>query len=242
MLLGFDHLIFVVDDLAAAAARFSALGFTITNRPDREAGATENHLVCLADGSYIELVRFRDPAMLRTHRFAPVAAGGWAEYVLRVDDLTAAHAAVSAAGRPTSPIRKVQKTLDDGRIWEVWLSHFGRGVDDPALPMLAEDRTAHNLRVPNTHVTHPNGATGVAGITIAVADVAASRARLHHVAGAAPVEGDEHHQRLGLAGGWIELQRPDAGTSDDQRLAAVGPCILRVTIAAPTPLVLGNTP
>ncbi|MBN9306731.1 MAG: hypothetical protein BGO82_13990 [Devosia sp. 67-54] len=242
MLPRFDHLIFVVDDLAAAAARFAGLGFAITERADREAGPTENRLICFADGSYIELVRFRDPALLRTHRFAPVADGGWADYVLRIDDLTAAHAAITDDGQPTSPIRKVQKTLADGGSWEVWLSHFGRGVGDPAMPMLAEDRTAHNLRVPDTQVVHPNGATGIAGVRIAVDDLAASSARLCAVLSPVPAAGAGGGQRFATAAGWVELLQPAPGTAEAARLQTVGPGIIDVTLAGPRPAIIGNAP
>jgi hypothetical protein len=169
--------------------------------------------------------------MLAGHRFAPVAAGGFADYVLRTDDIEAAHAGIAAAGLPTSPVRKVRKSLADGREWEVWLSHFGRGVGDPAMPMLCENRTAHHLRVPSERIEHPNGATGIAGLTIAVPDLAASRARLAAVLPEMPAPGPAA-ARFAVGAGRVDLAQPDSpDTPEGRRLAAVGPAIVSIAIA-----------
>ncbi|MEC7762971.1 MAG: VOC family protein [Pseudomonadota bacterium] len=171
MLIAFDHLIFLTHDLDVTAAAFERLGFAITERDDLEPGATENKLVVFVDGSYIEIVRFADPAMLPKHRFKALAeTGGWAEAVIRVDDLAAHLDALVAADVPISPLRVVRKDLRSGETWEVAMSHLGRGVASPLMPMLAEDRSPHALRVPDYATVHPNGAKSVRSVTMVSQD------------------------------------------------------------------------
>ncbi|MEF2073760.1 VOC family protein [Consotaella aegiceratis] len=225
MLLGFDHLIFLVEDLADGAARFERLGFSISERHDAEASPTENRLVCFADGSYIEIVRFRDPAQLARHRFAPLAeTGGWADYVVRTEGLQGLCEAVAAAGLATSPPRTVTKPLIDGERWSVILCHLGRGVGGAFMPMLAEDLTDHHLRVPDERIAHANGARRIVGVRLAAEDTALAGAQLASVFGAPPrvVDGLD---RFDFAGRWVEVT-PTA--TDQSRAASEG--ILSVAI------------
>ena len=57
---GFDHLVWAVEDLDAAAAGLEALGFTVTPRA-RHPWGTENRLVQL-DGFFLELLAIGEGA------------------------------------------------------------------------------------------------------------------------------------------------------------------------------------
>ena len=63
-----DHLVIAVPDLAAAAARYEALGFTLTPRASHpEAMGTANRLVQFAGRNFIELLEVARPARLIGH-------------------------------------------------------------------------------------------------------------------------------------------------------------------------------
>src|SRR5262249_56580818 len=69
-----DHVIVVVSSLADSAAAFTRAGFTVTPGGRHDAIPTENALVCLADGSYLELLAAREPGTrdgLRALRSGP---------------------------------------------------------------------------------------------------------------------------------------------------------------------------
>jgi hypothetical protein len=71
-------------------------GFTVTPGGDHADGLTYNALVPFVDGSYLELVAFRDLDRSLTHRWWRVAAagGGFADFALLSDDLAADAAAL----------------------------------------------------------------------------------------------------------------------------------------------------
>ena len=94
------------DDLAAAMERYTRMGFVV-QRGGRHPGAgSENALVGLADGSYLEIIALLDPQHAATHRFWQMAggrvkpAGAYGGYALGTPDLAAALAGIQVRGLP----------------------------------------------------------------------------------------------------------------------------------------------
>ncbi|HEY8823770.1 MAG TPA: VOC family protein [Candidatus Limnocylindria bacterium] len=168
MLRQLDHVVLVARDLSAAMADHRRRGFTVTPGGEHSDGATHNALITFADGSYLEIVAFRDLDRALTHRWWKIAAdgGGLADFALLSDDLAADSAALAELVK-TPP-------KDGGRIRPDGVELKWRtAVLKAPLPFVIEDLTARELRVPGGAATeHANGATGIAAVTIGAVDVA----------------------------------------------------------------------
>src|ERR1041384_7550234 len=69
MIRAIDHIVILVNDLAAAIADYTALGFTVTPGGEHTGGATHNALVGFDDGVYFELIAFKEPSRQQDHRW-----------------------------------------------------------------------------------------------------------------------------------------------------------------------------
>jgi hypothetical protein len=181
-----DHVVFVVRDLSAAMDDYRRRGFTVTPGGEHADGVTHNALIPFADGSYLELVAFRDLSRGLTHRWWKVAAdgGGLADFALLSDDLAADTAALGEL--VAHPPAQGGRTRPDGTQLK-WRT----ALLVPPLPFLIEDLTARDLRVPGGAETlHANGATGIAALVLGAHDVAEAEwgyAKLRE-RGAPPIE------------------------------------------------------
>jgi len=168
MLRQLDHLVLVARDLNAAIADHRRRGFTVTPGGEHADGVTHNALITFADGSYLEIVAFRDLARALSHRWWKVAAdgGGLADFALLSDDL-AGDAAALAELVKTPP-------KDGGRIRPDGVELKWRtALLQPPLPFVIEDLTARDLRVPGgAAAEHANGATGIASVVVGAVDIA----------------------------------------------------------------------
>jgi hypothetical protein len=167
MLRMLDHVVLVVRDLATAMDDHRRRGFTVTPGGDHADGLTHNALIPFADGSYLELVAFRDLGHSLTHRWWKVAAdgGGLADFALLSDDLAADAAALGelVARSPAQGGR----TRPDG-VQLKWRT----AVLVPPLPFLIEDVTPRDLRVPaGAAAEHANGATGIGPLVLGARDI-----------------------------------------------------------------------
>lgn len=168
MLRQLDHVVLVARDLASAIADHRRRGFTVTPGGEHADGTTHNALITFADGSYLELVAFRDLSRALTHRWWKIAAdgGGLADFALLSDDITADSAAL--ADLVKTPPKDGGRTRPDG-VELKWRT----AVLKPPLPFVIEDITARDLRVPGgAAAEHANGATGIASVVIGAVDVA----------------------------------------------------------------------
>ncbi|MCZ7542488.1 MAG: VOC family protein [Anaerolineae bacterium] len=149
-----DHVVILVDHLAAAMADYAALGFTVVEGGAHATGMSHNALIALADGSYLELIAFTDPAARTSpklsaidRRFLRRGEGGeglvgWA--LLPTDiaaDLDAARGRGLALAGPTPGGR----TRPDGAQVR-WQTGVPETLD---LPFLCADVTPRNIRVPD---------------------------------------------------------------------------------------------
>lgn len=175
MTLPLDHVVILVADLEQAIAGYSALGFTVQRGGTHAAGSTHNALVGFADGSYLELIAFLrpDPA----HRWGAFAARGhqgFVDFALLPPSVGEVVARARAAGVDyRGPLDGGRTTLD-GQVlkWQIGTP------PSPDLPFLCGDITPRALRVREGAVReHANGVTGVASITVQVADEATSLQR-----------------------------------------------------------------
>jgi hypothetical protein len=168
MLRQLDHVVLVARDLNSAIADHRRRGFTVTPGGEHADGTTHNALITFTDGSYLELVAFRDLGRALTHRWWKIAAdgGGLADFALLSDDLAADSAALADLVK-TAP-KDGGRTRPDG-VELKWRT----AVLKPPLPFVIEDITARDLRVPGGAATeHANGATGIATVAIGAVDVA----------------------------------------------------------------------
>jgi hypothetical protein len=220
MILALDHLVILVRDLAEAVEDYEAIGFDVSPGGEHTDGATHNALVSFADGTYLELLAFQREAP--EHRWwRHVAAGeGLIDFALLPGLIEHDVAAARARGLAiTGPFAGGRERPDGVRLsWQT------AQAEAPELPFLCGDVTPRELRVPAPG-HHPNGASGIFRVTVAVRDVEASAARYAALIGAAPLE--EPGRRLfKLGGSYIALQQPGAGTLEnaavESRLAQRG--------------------
>ncbi len=178
MLRNIDHIVVVVRDLASASDDYERAGFTVVPGGEHVGGATHNALISFADGTYFELIAFKEPERPQAHKWWPrLALGeGLTDYALGSDDLAADAARMRERGL------YVEGPIDGGRLrpdgqrleWRTIL--LGRGTDSSRgqsfLPFVIEDVTPRERRVPGGGATdHRLGVRRVAGLVIVTANV-----------------------------------------------------------------------
>lgn len=187
---GIDHIVVAVRDLKAATVDFSNAGFTVTPGGEHTGGSTHNALVAFADGAYIELIAWKDPdTPVDTQWWRRFQAGeGFIDYALRTDDLDAEVARLRASALDVPEPRAGGRTRPDGQRVEWRNLEFGPGSSG-SLPFFCHSTNDRSLRVPSGDAAvHPNGVTGVAGITIVADDLEAAA---HDYARLTGTEGEE---------------------------------------------------
>ncbi len=169
MALKLDHLVILVSDLDTAIEDYQALGFTVTPGGTHADGATHNALVAFADGVYLELIAFLREAP--EHRWwRHTASGeGLIDFALLPDDTGKVIEQARSRGlNMTGPTDGGRKRPDGEELrWQTGLPPSGN------LPFLCGDVTLRSLRVPEGEARkHANDVVGVAGVTVAVEDIA----------------------------------------------------------------------
>ena len=182
MSLALDHIVIAVADLDRAMADYRALGFQVLPGGQHPGRTSHNALVVFADGAYLELIAWRAPAPEeRWYRTLSAHGEGLVDYALLPADTTQALAEAQARGLHT-----LTGPLDGGRLrpdgaqlrWQT-ARHA-----TPDVPFLCGDLTPRALRVPEGSVRqHPNGALGVAEVTVAVHNLDATLARYRALLG-----------------------------------------------------------
>jgi hypothetical protein len=168
MLRQLDHVVYVFRDLQTAIDDHRRRGFTVTPGGEHADGVTYNALIPFADGTYLELVGFRDLSRSLTNRWWKIAAdgGGIADFALLSDDIAADTAAL--ADLVKSPPHQGGRTTPEG-VELTWRT----AVLKPPLPFIIEDLTPREFRVPGgAAADHANGAMGVASVIVGATDLA----------------------------------------------------------------------
>src|SRR5689334_22441576 len=186
MIRAIDHIVILVNDLAAAIADYTALGFTVAPGGEHTGGATHNALVVFADDAYLELIAFKRPAPDH-HWYRHQALGeGLIDFALLPTMIEADLAAARERGLAIEGPFPGGRLRPDGQQVE-WQT--GR-APTPDLPFLCGDVTSRALRVPEGAArVHANDVIGVAGLAVAVADLGVSVARYRALLGVAEREG-----------------------------------------------------
>jgi len=170
---GIDHIVIAVRDLGSAADDYARAGFTVTPGGEHAGGVTHNALVAFADGSYFELIAWTRPETpVDTDWWRRFQAGeGFIDFALRTDDLDAEVARLRASGLDVPEPRAGVRTRPDGQRVEWRNLRFGPDSSG-SLPFYCHSTNDRSLRVPSGDAAvHSNGVTGIAGITIVVADL-----------------------------------------------------------------------
>lgn len=236
-----DHVVALVRELDAAVADFAALGFTVVPGGEHAGGATHNALISFADGTYIELIAFREPDRPQGHGWWPYLAKGegWVDFALLEPDLDAAAARLAA-----TPIA-VEGPGDGGRLRPdgarvAWRSlRPGATAGAGRLPFLIADVTPRDVRVPGGAATdHALGAARVAGATVVVTNLARARMAWGQYLGTRgmPFRGPDGEPgwRCPLGDQWLTLLAPDdSATPAGRYLQARGECLYEVALAGP---------
>lgn len=214
-----DHIVIVVRDLAQAMADYESAGLTATLGGEHVGGATRNALVAFEDGTYFELIAFKEPDRPQPHRWwARLTKGeGLADYALGSESLAAEAARLRERNVVFEGPRDGGRRRPDGQEIAWRLLNLGRGRapgdDQPALPFMIEDVTPRPLRVPEgAAARHRCGATRVAGLTVVTDNLAAVAPTLAAALGAtSPTEASRAGAqvvRLPVGQQWIELLQP----------------------------------
>lgn len=172
MTLTLDHVVVLVNDLEAAIADYTQLGFTVQRGGTHADGATHNALIGFEDGSYLELLAFLKPAP--QHRWAAhqqAGREGFIDFALLPGDIGSVIAAARLRGlQYEGPIDGGRLRPDGERL--AWQFGWPPTAD---LPFLCGDVTPRSLRVREGEVRlHPNGVTGVKALSVTVRDLDAS--------------------------------------------------------------------
>jgi len=191
---GLDHVVVMVDGIDAAERQYQKLGFQVQPRGFHTKLGTANHLM-IFDRDYFEILGIVEPTEFNAERRDWLkAGGGLANVALATDGADLAFDAFKAAGLdPDAPL------------------FFDRAVEIDGKTEKAAFRT---VRIPKTnmpvvgffvceHLTpqfvyrsewakHPNGARGIAGVTVIAEQPAKWTAELEKYFGAGSVarEGD----------------------------------------------------
>ncbi len=180
MLQAIDHVVILVNNLEQAASDYRTLGFNVVPGGTHTGGASHNVLVSFADGTYLELIAFTHAAPEHTWWPYTATGEGLIDFALLPSDIatdldTARNRGLALDG----PFPGGRLRPDGTRIeWQT-----GRSPTRD-LPFFCADVTPRSLRVPHGDAwQHPNGAQGIAALTIAVQDVAASTARYQALLG-----------------------------------------------------------
>lgn len=186
-------------------------------------GVSHNALVIFADGSYFELIAYRQAAPgVRWWQVLSKAGEGFVDFALLPEDTERDVAAARGRGLDLDgPIAGGRLRLDGTRL--DWQTVRPKTTD---LPFWCGDVTPRTLRVPDGYMrVHANGVTGVASLKVAVGDVAKSAGRYASLVGPDAVKQANGGARITLGGTTFELAG-DAGAAAHVGLRGEGPMSL----------------
>ena len=150
MITGFDHFIILVDDLAKGIESFRKLGFEAQPGGEHPAFGSYNAIIALADGTYVELVAFRDLALAAKTFWGDLVHKleiheGFGAYVLSSNDLTNDVQAMRQRGLEAADPQPGTRTRPDGQT-VAWHTAVVGGTISEFLPFLIQDDSPRALR------------------------------------------------------------------------------------------------
>lgn len=221
---GFDHIVIAVNDLDETIADYRAAGFTVTPGGEHKHGISHNALVTFQDGSYFELIAFRNGGEGHgTHWPRVLRSGeGIVDYALRTNDLAQEARDLRATGLDYSDPIDGGRFRPDGQRIDWQTIRYGERESGPyRLPFYCHDLTERELRVPGGDAAeHPNGVSGIAGITVVVRDIDAASEDFGRLTGHQGIDIEPSvkevvaARRFPVGRGWIEAVQPDESPSE----------------------------
>jgi hypothetical protein len=186
---GIDHILLAVRDLEAARMGWTRLGFATSPRGKHLGRGTGNYCIMFPH-DYVELFGIVGSERVNPEYTAFLAAGeGPMKLAWATDDSAAAVAALGALGLQPDAPRDLGRQLElpEGTVVPRFSIVALPDVATPALSsFLCQPLTPELMRRPEW-LDHPNGATGLVGITIVVADTAPLYDAYEHLFGPAAI-------------------------------------------------------
>jgi catechol 2,3-dioxygenase-like lactoylglutathione lyase family enzyme len=228
---GIDHVLVGVRDLEAARRTFAHLGFTLSPRGRHIGWGTANYCVMLRTG-YIELLGIVDPAQFTNNLDRFLEGGeGLLGLAFATDDADAAAQDLQSKGIAVEGPKALSRKLE-----------LPGGDVEPAFRLVhpAPEATAGIAAFVCQHLTpelvwqepwldHPNGAQGLAAVTVAVADPGDAALAFGTLFGPDAVSAGRGAVEVETGAGILRLTAPDG-------LAALFPGIANIpTRALPRP-------
>jgi catechol 2,3-dioxygenase-like lactoylglutathione lyase family enzyme len=167
MFTGIDHVVIVVHELEAAIASYSRAGFTVVRGGKHPIGS-HNALIAFTDGTYLELIAFFEPKSGHPWQAALEHGGGIVDFCMSTDNLAADVDAMRRAGAKIGNPSPLTRDRPDGYHLS-WVLAIPAPPFNGQIPFLIKDDTPRDERVPRER-SHPNGATGIHTLLIAVND------------------------------------------------------------------------
>src|SRR5688500_16606634 len=221
-----DHIVILVRDLGQAAQDYAAAGFNVTPGGEHTMGGTHNALIGFADGTYLELIAFKDPERAQAHRWwSRLDDGeGYVDYALLSMDLEAEVPELRTRGLDVADPGEGGRLRPDGQRVG-WRNLMLVAVPcEAGQPFLIEDTTPRDYRVPaGPAAEHSLGVTRVAGLTLVVRDLAVAAGRLGALLdddGRLSEGGGGERMLFTVGAQWLELLQPDDPQSDAGRQLA----------------------
>jgi hypothetical protein len=209
---GIDHVLVGVADLEAARQTWRRLGFVVTPRGRHIGWGTANYCIMFPD-DYVELLGIVDATQYVAGLDTLLAQRG--EGLLRLSlatfDADGAHAELAAHGLSPQPVQDLKRELElpEGTVLPRFkLVHLPADTV-PGLPLfLCHHLTPDLLRRPDW-LLHPNGATGIAAMTVVVDDPPALQAACEKLFGAGSSNLTDHLLAVITGQAAILFVRPD---------------------------------
>lgn len=204
---GIDHALIGVSDLERARADFERLGFTMTPRGRHVGWGTGNYTI-MFEHDYVELLGVVDPDQYihKLDEFLETGEG-LLNVALATDDAEAAFRWLQQEGVDAAPPENLQRMLetDDGDITLRFHNLYLPPELTPGLNTFAcEHLTPEDIRRPSW-LSHPNGARGIAALTIVMEDLSGVGDAYRRLFGADAVTGDERKGNITVDTGHDEL-------------------------------------
>lgn len=190
---GIDHLLVGVADLERARSAWARLGFTITPRGRHVGWGTANYCVMFA-ADYVELLGIVDPAqhVQGLDRFLEREGEGTLGLAFGTDDADRTFRAFERAGMAGDPPKRLGRMLElpEGDVRPEFDLVHPRGAGALGVNgFVCRHRTPELIRRANW-LDHPNGAEGIASLTLAAADPATIAGRYRALLGDGAVAED----------------------------------------------------
>lgn len=195
MITGIDHLVILFPKLDDAIETYRKLGFQVLPGGEHPYG-THNALVTFQDGSYLELIAFKEPDKPHDHRwYRFLDRPGLVDFAVGSENVETELERIRAAGVNYQDVKPGARRRLDGVQLE-WRTLPPADDRTGELPFVIDDVTDRGLRVPSgAEAEHENNVTGIRRLVVAVRDLDEAITEYSAVFGSDPTRGE--HEDLG---------------------------------------------